>query len=213
MLKSLVARSPLRALSAVPCARAAPSRSLLARCCSSSASDAAPPVALYQLPPTSPRKERIREHGLIAMSADFTRQRLKQQQGEAGKREESFRVQTYTVPLNRPAEFAIPSVYGFGRSRSKWLAAQVGIFGNYKLSRMRESQRAYIRRALGAAVIAYDDPAQAAGAALRKEVGLNVSRLKEIRCYRGLRHEQKLPSRGQRTRTNARTRRKRGVNG
>ena len=172
-----------------------------------------PPITLLQMPPTSTRKERIRELGLIAMSADFTRQRLKQQQGEVGAREDSFRVQTYTVPLNKPAEFALPGVYGYGRARSKWLAAEVGVFGHYKLSRMRESQRAHIRRTLGAACIAYDDPEQAAGAALRKEVMLNVQRLKDIRCYRGLRHDARLPSRGQRTRTNSRTRRRAGPTG
>ena len=144
------------------------------------------------------------------MNADYTKQQLKQSKGEVGGLDDSFRVQTYTVPLNKPAEFAVKAVYGFGRSRSKWLAAEVGVFGHMKLSRMRESQRSYIRRALAAACIAYDDPKQAAGAALRKEVGLNIQRLKDIRCYRGIRHEMRLPSRGQRTRTNSRTRRKMG---
>ena len=77
---------------------------------------------------------------------------------------------------------------------------------------MRESQRAYIRRELNAACIAYDDPKNAAGAALRKEIGLNIQRLKDIRCYRGIRHELKLPCRGQRTKTNARTRKRMGLN-
>ena len=169
-----------------------------------------PPVTLYQLPAFSSRKERIRKFGLISLSADFTKQQLRRSKGEVGGLSDSFRVQTYTVPLNKPAEFALPRVYGYGRSRSKWLAAEVGVFGNCKLMRMRESQRAYIRRALGAACIAYDDPSKAAGAALRKEVGLNIQRLKDIRCYRGIRHELRLPSRGQRTRTNAKTRRKMG---
>jgi small subunit ribosomal protein S13 len=169
-----------------------------------------PPVTLYQLPAFSSRKERIRKFGLISLSADFTKQQLRRSKGEVGGLSDSFRVQTYTVPLDKPAEFALPRVYGYGRSRSKWLAAEVGVFGNCKLMRMRESQRAYIRRALGAACIAYDDPSKAAGAALRKEVGLNIQRLKDIRCYRGIRHELRLPSRGQRTRTNAKTRRKMG---
>jgi small subunit ribosomal protein S13 len=173
-----------------------------------SASSPTTPQTLYQLPATSSRRQRIREHGLIAMSADFTKLRHKQQKGEAGRPEESFRVQTYTVPLQKPAEFAIPAVYGYGRSRSKWLAAEVGVFGHYKLSRMRESQRSYIRRALSAACISYDDPEKAAGAALRKEIGYNIQRLIDIRCYRGLRHEARLPCRGQRTRTNSRTRRR-----
>ena len=97
-----------------------------------------------------------------------------------------------------------------GRARSKKLAAAVGVHGHYPLSRMRESQRAHIRRALNGACISYDDPDKAAGAALQKEVGLNIQRLKEIRCYRGIRHELRLPSRGQRTKTNAQTRRRMG---
>lgn len=163
---------------------------------------------LYQLPPISPVRERIRKHGLISLTAEYSKQMVLQQTGQVGARDESFRVQTYTVPLNKPAEFAISKVYGYGRSKSKWLAADVGCFGNYKLTRMRESQRAHIRRVLNGAVIAYDDPKKAAGAALRKEIGLNIQRLKDIRCYRGRRHELKLPCHGQRTRTNARTRRR-----
>lgn len=165
---------------------------------------------LIELPPTSQRRERIRRHGLIALSSEFVEQQHKQQQGKARPPDDSFRVQTYTVSLKRPAEFAVPAVYGYGRSRSKWLAAEVGAFGQYKLERMRESQRTHIRRELAAACIAYDDLPKAAGAALRKEVALNIQRLKDIRCYRGQRHERRLPSRGQRTKTNAKTRRRMG---
>ena len=161
----------------------------------------APPV-LLETPARSTRKARIREHGMLGLTTAFIEQQ------SARGREASFRVQNYSVPLNKPAEFALPAVYGFGRSRSKTLAAEVGVHGNYPLARMRESQRAYIRRALNAACISYDDPSKAAGAALQKEVSLNLRRLREIRCYRGIRHEQRLPSRGQRTKTNARTRKR-----
>ena len=106
------------------------------------------------------------------------------EQGPKRATEDSFRVQNYNVTLKKPAEFALTAVYGYGRSRSKQLAASVGIFGHYPLYRMRESQREYIRRELNAACIAYDSPGQSAGAALQKEVGLNIQRLKEIGCYR-----------------------------
>ena len=161
----------------------------------------APPV-LMETPARSTRKARIREHGMMGLTTAFIEQ--------ASKRgaDASFRVQSYSVPLNKPVEFALLSVYGFGRSRSKRLAAEVGIHGHYPLARMRESQRSHIRRALNAACISYDDPSNAAGAALQKEVSLNLRRLREIRCYRGIRHEQRLPSRGQRTKTNARTRKR-----
>ena len=183
----------------------------LRRLCTEPARRAAGPastVTLLQPPPLSPRRERIKKHGLIALTLDHVKQSLREQQGQAGTIDNSFRVQTYTVPLGRPAEFSLSKVYGFGRTRSKWLAAEVGVFGHYRLSKMRESQRAYIRRALNAACIAYDDPRNAAGAALKKEISLNIGRLKEIRCYRGIRHELRYPCRGQRTKTNAKTRRR-----
>mmetsp|Transcript_10854 Transcript_10854/g.34944 ORF Transcript_10854/g.34944 Transcript_10854/m.34944 type:complete len:214 (-) Transcript_10854:620-1261(-) len=161
---------------------------------------------LCEMPPISTRRERIQQHGLIGLTAAFVRQRSE----KGGTGDSSFRVQNYSVQLNRPAEFAISSVYGYGRERSKRLAAEIGLHGAYPLQRMRESQRTYIRRSLNAACVNYDDPAKAAGAALQKEIGLNIKRLKDIRCYRGIRHELRLPSRGQRTKTNAKTRKRMG---
>ena len=155
----------------------------------------APPPAsprLYQLPPLSSRKQRLQQQGLVGLSAESVRM----EQGPKRATEDSFRVQNYNVTLKKPAEFALTAVYGYGRSRSKQLAASVGIFGHYPLYRMRESQREYIRRELNAACIAYDSPGDSAGAALQKEVGLNIQRLKEIGCYRGARHRERLPLRG-----------------
>ena len=165
-----------------------------------------PPPRLYQLPPLSARKQRLQDQGLVALSAESVRM----EQGPKRATEDSFRVQSYNVTLKKPAEFALTAVYGYGRSRSKELAASVGIFGHYPLYRMRESQREHIRRELNAACIAYDNPGENAGAALQKEVGLNIQRLKDIKSYRGARHRDRLPSRGQRTKTNAKTRRRMG---
>jgi small subunit ribosomal protein S13 len=191
-------RAPRLLFSAAAPRRAAlPLRAPLRSLCAEASSSAAPPVVLMQPPPISTRRERIKEHGLIALTLEHTKQQVRAKQGEAGTTDTSFRVQTFTVPLGRPAEFAISNVYGFGRARSKWLAAEVGVFGHYKLSKMRESQRAYLRRALNAACNAYDDPRNAAGAALKKEIGHNIQRLKDIRCYRGIRHELRYPCRGQ----------------
>lgn len=172
----------------------------LRRLCTSAASATsapAAPITLLQPPPLSLRRATIKQHGLIGLTLDHVKQKHKEQTGQQGTVDQSFRVQTFTVPLHRPAEFSVSKIYGFGRSRSRWLATEVGVFGHYKLSKMRESQRAYIRRALNAACIAYDDPKNAAGAALKKEIGLNIQRLKDIKCYRGLRHTQRLPCRGQ----------------
>lgn len=174
-----------------------------ARACSGMG--AGPP--LREMPPLSSRKQRIQKHGLLALSSEFVKQQAAPVKAAI---ESSFRIQQYTVPLNRPAEFALTAVYGYGRSRSRRLAQEVGVFGHFPLSRMRESQRAYIRRVVNQNCIAYDDPSSAAGPALRKEVGLNIQRLKQIRCYRGIRHELRLPSRGQQTKRNARTRKRMG---
>ena len=175
---------------------------------SSSSSSSAPPrgvpVVLAQ-PPVSDRKQRIMEHGLIGLSAEFVRQ---QERGLYKGKQQQWAIQMYTVPLDRAAEFVLPRVWGFGRSRSKKLAAEVGVYGEFPIYRMRESQRDYIRRALNAACINFDDPENAAGPALQKDVGLSIQRLKDIGCYRGDRHKRKLPARGQRTKTNARTRRR-----
>ena len=163
------------------------------RLCADAQPRAAVP-ALYQLPPLSNRKERMQKDGLVGLGAEFVRL----EQSSKTERDKFFRVQSYNVALNKPAEFALTSVYGFGRNRSKLLAAKVGIFGHFRLSCMRESQREYIRRELNAACIAYDapEPGMNAGAALQKEVLLNLQRLKDIRSYRGDRHSRRLPSRG-----------------
>ena len=147
------------------------------------------PPPLLALPKFSDRKARIMQHGLIGLSASFVRQKAKETKEAAAAVDKAFRVQnTYTVPLDRPAEFACSRVFGFGRARSKALARSVGVHGHYPLTRMRESQRAYIRRELNAACINYDNPEKAAGAALKKEISLNIQRLKDIKCYRGVRH-------------------------
>lgn len=156
---------------------------------------------LLEMPALSTSRERVQKNGLIALTAPY----IKQQSEGAKAMETSFRVQTYAVPLHKPAEFALTSVFGFGRVRSKQLAAEAGLFGHYPLSRMRESQRSFIKRKLSNACIAYDDPDAAAGSALQKEIALNIKRLKDIRCYRGVRHDLLLPVRGQRTKTNAKT--------
>ena len=215
MLRTSVLRQP----------RALP---LLARGLCATQPPAAARAPLYQLPPLSNRKERMQKHGLVSLGAEFVRL---EQQGSKAQRDKSFRVQSYNVPLQKPAEFALTAVYGFGRNRGKVLAAKSGIFGHFRLSCMRESQREYIRRELNAACIAYDapEPGLNAGAALQKEVLLNIQqrrivtrghrhawepaaqaisltptcaplatrrRLKDIRSYRGSRHERRLPSRG-----------------
>lgn len=70
-----------------------------------------------EMPPVSNRRERIQQHGLVGLTAAFVQQSSEKRKGETGA--DSFRVSSYTIPLNRPAEFALTQVYGFGRKRSK----------------------------------------------------------------------------------------------
>lgn len=167
---------------------------------------ASQPPPLLELPAVSARKERIKQHGLLGLTAPFVEQ-LKEDKGRR-RQAPSFRVQQYAVDTGRPTEFALTSVYGYGRVRAKRLQAEVGLHGHYPLSRMRESQREYIRRTVNDACVAYDEPERAAGAALRKDTAENIQRLIDIGSYRGFRHSNRLPCRGQRTKTNAKTRRK-----
>ena len=167
---------------------------------------ASQPPPLLELPAVSARKERIKQHGLLGLTAPFVEQ-LKEDKGRR-RQAPSFRVQQYAVDTGRPTEFALTSVYGYGRVRAKRLQAEVGLHGHYPLSRMRESQREYIRRTVNDSCVAYDEPERAAGAALRKDTAENIQRLIDIGSYRGFRHSNRLPCRGQRTKTNAKTRRK-----
>ncbi len=107
------------------------------------------------------------------------------------------RIEGVDLPRDKRVEIALTYIYGVGRYRSQQVLAQTGVSPNVRVRDLTEADLAALREALGSFTLEGD---------LRREVNLNIKRLSEIGSYRGLRHRRSLPLRGQRTRTNARTR-------
>ena len=107
------------------------------------------------------------------------------------------RISGVDLPKNKVAEIGLTSIYGIGRSASLKILAEAGIDPKKRVKDFTEEDEAKIR-----AIIDRDYTVEGD---LRKEVALNIKRLTEINCYRGRRHKNRLPVRGQRTKTNART--------
>lgn len=108
------------------------------------------------------------------------------------------RIAGVDLPKSKIAEIGLTAIYGIGRSASKKILAEAGIDCNKRIKDFTDEDEAKIR-----AIIERDHTVEGD---LRKEISLNIKRLMEINCYRGKRHKMKLPVRGQRTKTNARTR-------
>jgi len=103
------------------------------------------------------------------------------------------------IPPNKRIEIALRYVYGIGPTNAKEILASAGIDPNIRAKDLTEAQLSQIVHAIqeGKYVIEGD---------LRREIGMNLKRMQAIKCYRGVRHLRGLPVRGQRTHTNARTR-------
>ncbi len=108
------------------------------------------------------------------------------------------RIAGVDLPPRKRAEIGLTYIYGVGRTRSKSLLYRCGIDFNTKIADLSEEQVNAIRNVL-------EEEGQVEGD-LRKEISLNIKRHIEMGSYRGLRHRRGLPLRGQRTHTNARTR-------
>ena len=109
------------------------------------------------------------------------------------------RVAGVDIPNDKRLEFSLPYVYRIGRSRAKQIAEQTSIPLDKMVGDLTEDELVRLR-----AVVEGDYTVEGD---LRRDVRQNIQRLIEINCYRGFRHRRGLPVRGQRTRTNARTRR------
>jgi small subunit ribosomal protein S13 len=107
-----------------------------------------------------------------------------------------MRIQGINIPDEKRLEVALTAVYGIGRSRAQSICENLGIDGGTKPKDLSADQEAKIRESIETFKIEGD---------LKREIGANVKRLKDILCYRGNRHARKLPVRGQRTKTNSRT--------
>ncbi|MDX1706281.1 30S ribosomal protein S13 [Pseudidiomarina sp.] len=107
------------------------------------------------------------------------------------------RIAGINVPDNKHAVIALTAIYGIGRTRSQHILAATGIAEDTKIGSLSEEKLDELREAVGKFAVEGD---------LRREVSMNIKRLMDLGCYRGLRHRRGLPLRGQRTKTNARTR-------
>jgi small subunit ribosomal protein S13 len=108
------------------------------------------------------------------------------------------RIAGVDLPKNKRTEIGLTYIYGVGRSTSRKILLEAGIDFDTKTDQLGEDQVTAIRKIIDSRYKVEGD--------LRTEISMNVKRLMELGCYRGLRHRKSLPVRGQRTSTNARTR-------
>ncbi|MBL8146106.1 MAG: 30S ribosomal protein S13 [Anaerolineae bacterium] len=107
------------------------------------------------------------------------------------------RIEGVDLPRDKRIEVALTYIYGIGRPTSRRILETTGVNPDVRVKDLTEADLARLREMVGSFTLEGD---------LRREVQLNIKRLSEIGSYRGLRHRRNLPLRGQRTRTNARTR-------
>ncbi len=107
------------------------------------------------------------------------------------------RIAGINIPINKHVEIALTHIHGVGRTRARRACAAAGIDPATKVKDLSEPEVALLREAIARFTVEGD---------LRREVAMNIKRLMDLGCYRGIRHRRGLPARGQRTRTNARTR-------
>ena len=107
------------------------------------------------------------------------------------------RISGINVPNHQHAEIALTAIYGIGRSRAQAILAAAGVQGSRKIKDLNDSELEKIRENVAKFTVEGD---------LRREVQMSIKRLIDLNSYRGSRHRKGLPVRGQRTRTNARTR-------
>jgi len=108
------------------------------------------------------------------------------------------RIAGVNIPTNKRVEIALTQIYGVGRTRARQICGKLALASNRRVSDLTEGEVARIREIIDTEYRVEGD--------LRRDVAMNVKRLMDLGCYRGLRHRRGLPVRGQRTHTNARTR-------
>ncbi len=107
------------------------------------------------------------------------------------------RIAGINIPNHQHADIALTSIYGIGRARAQAICAAAGVQHTRKIKELTDAELERIRENVGRFTVEGD---------LRREVSMSIKRLMDLGCYRGQRHRKGLPVRGQRTRTNARTR-------
>ena len=107
------------------------------------------------------------------------------------------RIAGINIPTDKHIVIGLQSIFGIGQTRSKLICETLKLDSSTKVSQLTEDQLESIRVAVSKYEVEGD---------LRREVSMNIKRLRDLGCYRGIRHRKSLPLRGQRTKTNARTR-------
>jgi small subunit ribosomal protein S13 len=107
------------------------------------------------------------------------------------------RIAGINIPNHQHADIALTAIYGIGRARAQAICAAAGVPGSRKIKDLNDNELDRIRESIAKFSVEGD---------LRREVSMSIKRLMDLGCYRGSRHRKGLPARGQRTRTNARTR-------
>lgn len=108
------------------------------------------------------------------------------------------RIAGIDLPRNKRIEIALTYIYGIGRTMAQRILAEAGVSSETRTDNLTEAEIAKIREYIDKNVKVEGD--------LRRDISMNIKRLMDLGCYRGLRHRKGLPVRGQRTKTNARTR-------
>lgn len=107
------------------------------------------------------------------------------------------RIAGVNIPVQKHAWVALTAIYGIGPTRANQICEAAGVKSDVRVQDLTEEEVDKLRNAVSQLTVEGD---------LRREVGMNIKRLMDLGCYRGLRHRRGVPVRGQRTRTNARTR-------
>ena len=108
------------------------------------------------------------------------------------------RIAGIDLPREKRIEIALTYIYGIGRTSANKILAEAGVDPDIRVKNLSEEDEAKLREVIGQSYTVEGD--------LRRNVAMDIKRLTEIGCYRGLRHRKGLPVRGQRSKTNARTR-------
>jgi small subunit ribosomal protein S13 len=108
------------------------------------------------------------------------------------------RIAGVNIPTNKRVEIALTYIHGIGLTKAKEITAKLGIEPQRRVQDLTDQEVLHIRETIDASYTVEGD--------LRRQVAMNIKRLMDLACYRGLRHRKGLPVRGQRTHTNARTR-------
>jgi small subunit ribosomal protein S13 len=108
------------------------------------------------------------------------------------------RIAGIDIPKSKRIEISLTYIYGIGRTTAQKILTEAGVDFNTRTENLTESEVARIREFIDKSIKVEGD--------LRREISMNIKRLMDLGCYRGLRHRKGLPVRGQRTKTNARTR-------